>query len=280
MTVAFLFCIGLLFGSFLNVISLRYNPDKFIFHSDVLGGRSRCPHCGMKLRWFELIPLVSFLAQSGLCRSCKKRLSLQYPVVELLSALVFVSVPWRLGLESFPDALSIIWIFVFLSLLLIALIDLRIRIIPDELNIFLLLLSLLIILLGVSDFNHFSNTYIGHYALLFGGRESIWLSHGLGFLFGFSFFMILVFLSRGRGMGGGDVKLGAALGFLFGWPDIAVLIPLSFIFGSLFAIPLLISGHRGRKDLLSFGPFLVLGASTIFLFGYQILHFYFSLFRI
>lgn len=276
---AFLFSLGLLFGSFLNVLAIRYNPDKFILHSDVLGGRSHCPHCGKKLRWFELIPLLSFLVQGGLCRSCKKRLSFQYPLAEFVSGLIFVFVPWRL--DSFATApLSIIWTIVFLTFLLIALIDLRLRIIPNELNIFLILLALPIIFFESIGFNALSNSYIGHYALLFGGRDTILFSHGLGLICGFLFFMILVAISRGKGMGGGDVKLAAALGFLFGWPDIAIIIPISFILGSLYALPLIISGLKGRKDLLPFGPFLVLASTTVFFFGYQILDFYFSLFRI
>ena len=267
-------------GSFLNVIAVRYNPDRFILNSDVLGGRSRCSHCGKQLRWYELIPLVSYLAQGGLCRSCKGRLSFQYPLVELISGLIFLGVSWKLGLSTFPSVLSIIWIVVFLTLLLISLIDLRLRIIPDELNVLLGLSALGLIFLSYPSFNSLSRTFIGHYALLFGGRESIWLSHFLGFLFGSIFFGLLVLLSRGRGMGGGDLKLGAALGLLFAWPDISIIIPLSFILGSIFALPLLISGRRGRKDFLPFGPFLALGAASVFFFGYQILHFYFSLFRI
>lgn len=90
-----LFVFGLVIGSFLNVVSLRYDGGRFIFDPRVIGGRSHCPHCKKTLRWFELVPLASFLAQGGRCRSCKAKLSIQYPIVELLYGATFVLVPWR-----------------------------------------------------------------------------------------------------------------------------------------------------------------------------------------
>ncbi|MEK7187810.1 MAG: prepilin peptidase [Patescibacteria group bacterium] len=279
------FIFGLMIGSFLNVVALRYDPERFLFHSDILGGRSHCPHCGKQLRWYELIPLLSFLVQGGLCRSCKKHLSLQYPLVEILSGLVFIMVPWRLGvfssLPTNPYPLTpIIWILAFLALLLVALIDLRLRIIPDELNIFLFFLAFPLILLKADTFTAFTETFIGHYALLFRFGSNIWLDHTLGCAAGLLFFLVLIVLSRGRGMGGGDLKLGAALGLLFGWPDIGLLIPLAFILGTFWALPLLLAGQKKRKDFLPFGPFLVLSSVLVFLFGFQILDFYFHLFRL
>jgi prepilin signal peptidase PulO-like enzyme (type II secretory pathway) len=279
MTSLLLFVFGLIMGSFLNVIAVRYNPDKFILHSDSLGGRSHCPHCGKQLKWWELIPLVSYLVQGGLCRSCRKSLSWGYPLAEIVCGLIFLLIPLKFGLELFPASLPILWILVFLSLFLITLIDLRLRIIPDELNVFILILSFFIIFLESSSFTSISETFIGHYALLFGGKENIWLNHFFGFLFGLGFFLILILLSRGRGMGMGDMKLAAALGFLFGWPDILIIIPFSFILGSLLALPLLLSGRRKRKDFLPFGPFLALGSALIFFWGFPIVNFYFSLFR-
>jgi prepilin signal peptidase PulO-like enzyme (type II secretory pathway) len=281
----FLGILGLLFGSFLNVVALRYQPDKFLFDLKEIGGRSHCPHCGKQLKWFELIPLLSFLVQGGLCRSCGARLSFQYPLVELLSGLIFVLVPWRLGflfpLYPNPYTLTpILWILVFLALLLVALIDLRLRIIPDEINVFLIIVALPIIFLSSPSFGLTEGSFIGHYALLFGSRGSIWPNHFVGLLAGLLFFLSLTVFTWGKGMGGGDVKLAAALGFLFGWPDIAILSPLSFILGSFFALPLLLLGRRKRKDFMPFGPFLVLSSALIFLFGFQILDFYFHLFQV
>ena len=88
-----LFFFGAAVGSFINVLATRYDPAAFLFSRRVIGGRSHCPGCGKTLRWFELIPLFSFLVQGGRCRRCKKRLSIQYLIVELLSGLIFVLVP-------------------------------------------------------------------------------------------------------------------------------------------------------------------------------------------
>src|SRR3989344_6253357 len=119
--------IGALVGSYLNVLSLRFSRD--VGFKASRKGRSRCPYCGRTLHWYELIPVVSFLIQGGKCRSCHKRLSLQYPIVELLSALTLIFVPWQLGWSI----LTVLWILVFLVFILIAVIDLRLGIIPDKL---------------------------------------------------------------------------------------------------------------------------------------------------
>jgi len=93
MTYLFLFIFGLAIGSFLNVVSLRFQPGQRLLDLRIINGRSHCPHCQKTLRWYELIPLLSFIVQFGKCRHCKKKLSLQYPLVEFLSGLIFVSVP-------------------------------------------------------------------------------------------------------------------------------------------------------------------------------------------
>ncbi len=274
-----LFFLGLAIGSFLNVIAVRYQPEKNLLCAGTLGGRSHCSHCGKQLRWKELIPLVSFLVQGGLCRFCHHQLSLQYPLAELFSGIIFIMVPWRLGIFSSMPVL-VLWIFIFSALLLIALIDIRIRIIPNELIVFLFLVALPLVVLSAQSFDLTSGSFVGHYALLFGGRESIWLNHLFGVLAGAGFFLVLLFITKGRGVGGGDIKLSAVLGLIFGWPDVLILIPLSFILGSLFVLPLLITGQAGRKDMVPFGPFLVFSSVLVFLFGFQMVDFYFHLFRI
>lgn len=272
-----LFFLGVVMGSFLNVIAVRYDPDRFLLHSDVIGGRSRCPHCRTQLRWYELIPLVSFLAQGGLCRSCKKRLSIQYPLVELLSGFIFVSVFWQLGHLSF--LLASVWAFIFLIFLLIVLIDIRIHIIPNELVVALVILAIPLLFI-TSSLSLLHTSFIGHYGFLFGFQENIWFNHFLGFLAGGFFFLFLLLVTWGKGVGGGDMKLSAALGLLFGWPDIFFIIPLAFVLGTFFILPLLFSGRAKRKDMIPFGPFLVLSSTLIFFFGFSIIDFYFHLFGI
>src|SRR5580704_2783986 len=123
----FLFIFGLAIGSFLNVVALRYDGEHFLFSNKKLGGRSHCPHCKKTLRWFELIPLVSFAIQGGKCRHCKAPIGWQYPLVELISGIIFVAVPLRfsyvLYLSSHSASLvgfSAIWILALELLLLVA----------------------------------------------------------------------------------------------------------------------------------------------------------------
>ncbi len=91
-----LFVFGLAIGSFLNVVALRYDGERSLFDAGPVSGRSYCPHCGRTLRWFELVPLVSFIMQGAKCRRCHAPISFQYPLVELISGLVFVFVPWHI----------------------------------------------------------------------------------------------------------------------------------------------------------------------------------------
>jgi len=282
-----LFIFGLAIGSFINVIALRYNPEKFILSNKVLGGRSACPKCGKKLNWFELFPLFSFIFLRGRCRSCKEKISWQYPIMELVSGIIFILVPF--GVDRFlqpntynltPDfyLLSTFFILVFETLLVVSLIDIRLRLIPDETNIFLILLSVPIIIFQKAQFGLVSGSFLGSYAALFGFRGNIWVNHLFAFFFGAVFFGLLILITRGRGMGFGDLKLAAALGAVFGWADILLIVALSFIIGSIFSLPSLIFRKKGLKSLLPFGPFLAIASVVVFFFGHEIINFYFQLF--
>ena len=283
-----LFIFGLAIGSFVNVIAVRYNPAKFILNREVLGGRSACPKCGKKLNWVELFPLFSFIFLRGRCRSCRANISWQYPIVELISGLIFVLVP--LALSSNVQLLTsnapfihiwllvISFILVFETLLVVSLIDIRLRLIPDETNIFLILLSVPIIIFQKTQFGLVSGSFLGSYAALFGFRENIWVNHLFAFFFGAAFFGLLILITRGRGMGFGDLKMAAALGAVFGWADILLVVALSFIIGSLFSLPSLIFKKKGLKSLLPFGPFLAMASIVVFFFGHEIINFYFQLF--
>ena len=119
---------------------------------------------------------------------------------------------------------------------------------------------------------------MGSYAALFGFRENIWVNHLFAFFFGAAFFGLLILITRGRGMGFGDLKMAAALGAVFGWADILLVVALSFIIGSLFSLPSLIFKKKGLKSLLPFGPFLAMASIVVFFFGHEIINFYFQLF--
>lgn len=275
---AILFLAGIAIGSFLNVVSLRYRPDRPLFANDILGGRSHCPHCGKILRWYELIPLISFIIQLGKCRSCKQPLSWQYPVLELVTGIVFVYLP---GIVSRWVFLGI-WGLVVLTLILLSAIDARLKIIPDQLNVFLAFLGLALAAAKAyyGTFGLAQGSFVGRYALLFGFREHVWLNHLLAAGVGLLIFAVIVILSRGKGMGMGDVKLAGALGLLLGWPDIILSIMFAFIAGSLYALALMALRRKTFKDMVSFGPFLATGVLITMFFGEQILSAYFKLFNL
>lgn len=244
-----LFLFGLAIGSFVNVLAVRYKDGGTIFSSDILRGRSHCPKCKKTLRWYELIPLLSFIFQLGRCRDCGKPISLQYPVVEIISGMIVLLTP--IYLPAAP-----IWILIFESLLLMTLIDLRLYVIPDQLNIFLVVLG------G---------------ALIFYNWPVVWTdigSHLIGGLIGTLVIGIIVVASNGAGMGVGDWKLIAGLGLIIGWPKIVVLLGSAFIFGGLWGIILLLAGRKKFSDALPFGPFLAAGLLTAVIFGDWVLQFY------
>ncbi len=273
-----LFFFGLTVGSFINVVSLRYDPDKFLFARPVIGGRSRCPHCGKTLRWFELIPLVSFLLQRGRCRRCRATLTWQYPIVEFISGLIFVLAPPHISalfyfLDSTFYFLSAIWILALLTLLLIALIDFRLRIIPDECNLLLIVLGVgAALLTPVADGS--GGSLLHSYGILLFASPNIWLNKLLGFLVGGLGLLALFVLTRGRGMGLGDVKLAAALGAFYGSPDIAVLLGASFVLGAGAGLVSMALRRKTLKSALPFGPFLALAAAFVFFAGFEFVGWY------
>lgn len=277
MTPTLLFIFGLIIGSFLNVLIVRYDPGKRILRWGVLGGRSRCMQCLRQLAWYELVPIASFCALRGKCKTCGVGISLQYPIVELLSGFIMLL---PLYFVKMPLLMVIIWIIALFVFVLIAAIDLRLSVIPDGANIMLALL-------GVGNIiAHFvyrgsallPSSFIERYSLLFGMPQSLIASHVVGGVVGMLVFGIIVAATKGKGMGMGDVKLGGALGLLFGYPDIVLIIGLAFTIGAMTGIILMIVSQKKLKDAIPFGPFLVLGATLTMVYGDRIIEWYLQLF--
>lgn len=280
-----LFIFGLVVGSFLNVISLRYKEEGNVFNSQALSGRSRCPICRKNLAWYELIPIISFIIQRGECRHCGHKISLQYPIVEIISGLIFVSVPYSLSafsqfiVPNYYLPITVLWILVFLILLLLSSIDFRLFIIPDMLNGLLAIFGAALIFLTQQsgEFGNFKGSFFGAYSFVFGLRENIWANHIVAAFLAAGFFAMIIFLTKGKAMGWGDVKLAAALGFIFGWPDITMVLGISFIIGAIFGVGLVIMGKKKIKSVIPFGPFLAMGAVATFLFGLPLIELYLKL---
>ncbi len=228
-----LLALGACLGSFLNVVALR-----FISREDIVRKPSHCPHCQRRLAWFELIPLISFMLLRGRCRTCHKDISVQYPVVELLTAvstlILFTPIPATSG--SFFTALSSVVIICLL--LVMSVIDSRTMILPD---LFIILLSGVV---AVQLFIH----------------KNFSAAHLVGLIVGAGFLLLLWILTRQQGIGLGDVKLGAPLGLLAGWPAIISVLLVAFMAGGIWGMYLLAFKGATRKTAVPFGPFLAAAA--------------------
>lgn len=241
------FVFGTIIGSFLNVVILRMGTGRG------LGGRSSCGSCRRTLSWYELIPLASFFVQAGRCRTCKVRLSWQYPTVEglagLLSLGVYLTFAHLLFLAPFLFFVWYVGMFALWSVLLvIAVYDIRHTIIPDSL--LLVAFAITTGLLTVQYYPHVSAVLL--YALS-------------GVLLALPFALIF-FFSRGKYIGFGDVKLTALIGFMLGlWSGITAVM-IGIYVGAIVSIVLLVI--KGKKYTLKteipFGPFLILGMALVF----------------
>lgn len=261
-SIAFIFIIGIIIGSFLNVVALRYNTGLSIYND-----RSRCPTCNSPLKWYYLIPLFSYLSLRGKCATCKSPISAQYPVIEFITGLIFVGIYLRqLSLWSiygqFQHGMlySVLFFFyyaiVFSILLVIVVYDIRHKVIPNSFVYAFIALS--VIKLGLF---FYIKGYIEN-ADLFDMFSPLILSLPI---------VIMWYVSGGRWIGFGDAKLifgvGALLGFVCGLSALV----LAFWIGALYSIILLAKskiegeGHKvSMKSEIPFAPFIILGAIIVF----------------
>lgn len=266
----FRFALGVAFGSFLNVVAFRYDPARPLWSVRPLRGRSHCRSCGSTLRFYELIPLASFLVQKGRCRQCRTRLSLQYPLVELASGLAFAFIPGAVhGLVP-----QIIWLLAGLTLILIAAIDARLMIIPDEANIFLGILGIAL----AAGMGRTGNSFLGYYASMLNYESPLWLNRLIAVGSVVLIFGAAILLSRGRGMGLGDLKMASAIGLLMGWPDVLMATLAAFVIGAAASIAFLLRRRKTLKSSVPFGPFISLGVFVTVFFGFTIMKGYFAFF--
>jgi leader peptidase (prepilin peptidase) / N-methyltransferase len=257
---SFIFILGTLIGSFLNCVIFRLESKK-----SFLKGRSYCPHCKHQLCWFDLIPIFSFILLKGKCRYCNKKISWQYPVVELVTGLLFFLVlnyEFRiLNYELFSSKLIFTSLFLLLTscfLIIIFVYDLKHFIIPDKIIYPLIAISFFYRLIeGVTNFQFF-NFLVASAAA-------------------FAFFFFIYFISKGKWLGFGDVKLVLFLGLFLGWPKILLSLFLSFVIGAIIGIGLIIFSNKGLKSQIPFGPFLILGSFIAFFWGNQLINWYLGL---
>ena len=261
------FVLGLIVGSFLNVVIYRLNTAKS------LGGRSACMSCQNRLSWYELVPLFSFLALAGRCRNCKTKISIQYPLVELATGLVFVFLFFRLSVFADQSILVFIayytyYAVMFSLLLIIAVYDLRHKIIPDLLSFIFGLLAFL----GLFFFTLHSS-FSGAPGFYFHTPSIIEFSSGILVALPFVFFWLI---SSGKWMGLGDAKLALGIGWLLGLSYALSGLVVAFWSGAIIGVTLVILSKNskiekmGMKSEIPFAPFLVFGAFLAFIFEFNL----------
>lgn len=240
-----IFLFGIVIGNFLNVCIFRI-PKK----EDIVKMSSHCMSCGYHLKWYDMVPIFSFLALRGKCRRCGAKLSVQYPLIEAANGILYVCIVWTggIGIES------LLYCLMASALLVLSVIDFRTYEIPFGINLFILALGLV---RAVTDFSNIVTYLIGSLSV------SIVLA-------------ILYYATGGRAIGGGDVKLMAACGLLLGWKLIILAFLLGCVLGAVIHVIRMKVSGEGR--VLAMGPYLSMGVLIAALWGGRLLTWYFGQF--
>ncbi|MDP2647891.1 MAG: prepilin peptidase [Candidatus Yanofskybacteria bacterium] len=241
MEFAVIFFFGLVIGSFFNVLLSRLDKE-----DGIVAGRSHCPFCHRVLAWHELIPVFSFIALRGRCRTCKRKISWRYPLVELLTATLLVIFFFNHGLSL--DLRSAVIIAILLGFLLLAIFDFSYFVLPDKILVPMIVLSI--------------------------AQAIAWSETSLEYTIGFglllaSIFGILYVVSDGLWIGFGDVKLAFCIGIFFPFPQAVAIILLSIWIAAIIGIGLLLTRRASLKTALPFGSFLSSISILFILFNEQ-----------
>ena len=240
----FVFIFGVLIGSFLNVVIFRI-PKK----ESIVLPASHCMHCGHKLAWYDNIPLFSWISLGGKCRYCKEKISVQYPIIEALNGVAY----FLIFMISGCNIDSILYCAVFSALLALSILDARTLEIENGFHIYILVLAIIHLIVHRAD----------------------WLSFVIGFFAASVPLAILYLCSKGRAIGGGDIKLMAVCGLLLGWQNVLLALMVGCVAGSVIHLIRIRFFHANR--ILAMGPYLSLGVTTAALFGAQIINWYITL---
>lgn len=247
----FSFLIGMVVGSFLNVCICRMPKNE-----SVVSPPSHCPNCSYQIRWYDNIPVLSYLFLRGRCRGCGMHISLQYPLVELINGILTLLLYLRFGPTV---AFAVLFLFCS-SLVVITFIDIEHQIIPDEIS-----LSGVVIGFILSFFikgHSWTNSLFG---ILLGGGSLLLVAYGYQLLTGKD------------GMGGGDIKLLAMMGAFLGWKAIPFIIFASSLVGSIVGVSIMLLQKKNSKLAIPFGPYLAFGAILYIFYGRPLISWYMGL---
>ena len=244
------FVLGLIFGSFLNCLIWR------IYQEESIGGRSYCPKCRKQIEWYDNIPILSFIILKGRCRKCGQKISWQYPLVEFITALLFLLTFIKDAADPNLTLLLLRDWFLIITLVIVFVYDFRWQLIPVN------------VLWFMSAFMFIINLFLGYNYLniiIFGSAGAL-------------FFLLQYLLTNKKGVGVGDIWLGLFLGIVFpSAPQLILVLLVSYCFGSLVSLGLVAMRKKGFKAQIALGPFLALGALITLLYGEAIINWYFSL---
>lgn len=250
---------GLCFGSFGNVVIYRLPKNLSLFKPG-----SHCPNCKQRIKWYDNLPLLSYIFLGGKCRNCKKGIGIRYLLVELLTGSLWVVSYLLFGLTS----LTFITCFVLLAFIILAFIDLKYFEIPDSINLFLALLGLLALFVAPLEGKILTISYKSRLLSLFSSLILILL------------FYIFSRLAKKELIGGGDLKLLAAVGLFLGWELQILGLIIASVIGVLVEIPSRLISKKSLKARLPFGPYLVLGFTISLFFGLKFIEWYLSTFQL
>lgn len=274
------FGLGVLFGVFLG--SLVYCLGLRSLSGETFWGRSYCGGCKHRLAWYDLFPVLSYLSLKGKCRYCGAKLSVNYFLIEVLVGLLIgvwffkskVTILFTLGVQQMPffAADLIFGVFIISVLVIIFITDLKKGLIPDRITYPAIKITAVYLL--VMSASKIAPSYFRDQALSV--LEPVIYAFAASALIGL-FFLSLILLTRGRGMGGGDLKLGIFLGLAFGFPNALLVLILAFLLGSAVGILLILSGRKKFGQTVPFGPFLATAGIITLFWGKTILDWYLHL---
>jgi leader peptidase (prepilin peptidase)/N-methyltransferase len=254
------FVLGITIGSFLNVVIFRLNTGRSF------GGRSACMTCKNTLSWYELIPVFSFLGLGGRCGTCKTKISIQYPVVELICGIIYAFLFLKFQDIFFFNTFTFAFTYAYYTaafslLLVIAVYDLKHKVIPDILSLIFGILTFI----GLFFFSEKSS-------FIFSPHLPLILDFLSGIFIALPFYLFWL-ASKGRWMGLGDAKLAIGIGWLLGISEVLSGVVVAFWVGASVGIALvLISKKHNMKSEIPFAPYLVLGAFIAFLFSLHLFY--------
>lgn len=254
--ITFSFIFGAILGSFFHVLVLRLHSGK----GGIISGRSECPHCSHKLGAADLIPLFSYLVLRGKCRYCKKKISWNYFLIELITGATFAYSAYyflpQLEFNVTWYALMLLVYWFYLSvLIIITFYDLYFGIIPDGIS-----LPAIIVAFALSTL-----------PFTVGFIDGV-----LGALIPFTFFALQIIISQGRWIGGGDLRLALFMGAILGPASVVVALFAGYLSGALIGVGLIASGAKGAKSKIPFGPFLCFGTFIALFWGPKLIEIYWN----